>query len=152
MSPRAQGPQRSSTDEYAGIAAPSSPFNFKADDLVLSLIHPIYDPAVLDKNGARLLEVDRVIVNAIVEQNESAIPAIEGHSMPNLALKNSFLPSFRWLLFAYADSRTETYSQLRAMVDNANLRFLRGDVNQSLALTLVLTSYVSAPRTTFVTE
>lgn len=129
-------PERSLTDARA-----------KADQLVQSLVHPIYDPAVLDKNLARLPEVDRAIANALVELNESSIPAIEEAFDARPDSQKQFSPSFRWLLFAYAWIRgPAAYSQLRAMVDSPNLRFLRGDLDQSLALALGLTSYVSASR------
>src|SRR5206468_571240 len=53
----------------------------------------------------------------------------------------------KWLLLAYARIRgPAAYPRLRAMADNPRLRYLSGDVDQSLAIALDLTSYISASR------
>jgi hypothetical protein len=119
----------------------------KAADLVQSLLHPRYDPAVLTKNFGREPAVDRAIAKALVALNDSALPDIEEafNSIP--AKREEFSPSFRWLLFAYAQIRGKAAcGRLRVMVENPTLRFLRGDLDQSLAIALGLTSYVSASR------
>jgi hypothetical protein len=119
----------------------------KATELVESLLDPSYDPAVLTKNFTRQPEVDRAIANALVELNQSAIAAIDEAFKSTPANGEQFSPSFRWLLFAYAQIRgREAYGRLREMEENPTLRFLRGDLDQSLAVALGLTSYVSASR------
>lgn len=141
---------------FGGFAQEASPDNqlasvkARATELVESLVHPSYDPALLTKNGNRRAELDRAIADSLVELRDSATPAIEEafNAIPDP--QGQFSPSFRWLLFAYAQIRGRAaYVRLRAMVDNPNLRSLRGDLDQSVALALGLTSYVSASRVAY---
>jgi hypothetical protein len=123
-----------------------------AAKLIHFLTDPVERPDLLDKNGARIPDGDRAAANLLVAMGSAAIDDLDaafdlierqGQETP-LALNS------KWLLFAYARIRgPEAYQRLRAMIANPRLRFLRGDLDHSLAMALGLTSYVSASRVAY---
>ena len=123
--------------------------DLSAAEIIRFLTDPTGESTVLNKNGVRSNEVDRGAANSLVALGAAAIPGldealdlIEQREQPTRVA-----PSSKWLLFAYARIRgPAAYKRLRAMADNPTLRYLRGDIDQSLAIALGLTSYISASR------
>ncbi len=126
--------------------------NLSAAKLIHDLTEPIdlrEHPELYDTNRVRISERNRALANSLVALGSAAVPdlnsaldLIERQGQETLLTWNA-----RWLLFAYAKIRgPKAYERLRTMADNPRLRFLSGDLDNSLALAIGLTSYVSASR------
>jgi hypothetical protein len=116
-------------------------------EIIRFLNNPISRPDLLDKNGARIPQVDRAAAGSLVALGSSAIPDLEAafglieQQGPPGALNS------RWLFVAYARILgSAAYQRLRAMSEYPGLRPLYGDLDESLAVALDLTSYVSGTR------
>ena len=92
-------------------------------------------------------EEDRPIVEALVKHGDSAIPALETAltSIEKFRQKSRFAFKAGWLFEAYARIRqSAAFPRLRGLRKNPRLAFLQWGLDRSVALSLRLTSYVSA--------
>lgn len=88
-------------------------------------------------------------VRAIVALGQVAIPDLERalDSIASLGKKSRFVSKAGWLLLAYAKVQGPTASRrLQRMIATPELAFLRFNLDQAMALSLGLTSYVSGVR------
>jgi hypothetical protein len=88
-------------------------------------------------------------VRAIVALGQVAIPDLEQalDSIASLGKKSRFASKAGWLLLAYAKVQGPTASRrLQRMIATQELAFLRFNLDQAVALSLGLTSYVSGVR------
>jgi hypothetical protein len=121
-----------------------------AAEIIRFLTEPVpTNSNVLNKNGVRRVDRDRAAAYSLVLLGSRAVPDLE-NALGLLERQDRHMravPSWRWLLFAYARIReSAAYHRLREMADNPQLRHLSGDVDKSLALALGLTSYISSSR------
>lgn len=92
---------------------------------------------------------DRALTNRLAAMRESALPAIEEalESFAADGLKSPFSLKASWLLLAYAQIKGPgALTRLRQMIGNPLLKDYAISLDQSVALSLGLTSYVSAFR------
>lgn len=90
---------------------------------------------------------DRAVARSLVRLGVLAIPDIEEalDSIERLGQQSKFATNSGWLLFAYARIEgSAAYPRLRRMIGKPELAFLQNGLDNSLALSLGLTSYVSA--------
>lgn len=127
-----------------------------ASDLIRYLTYQSDRP---DKSGVLLGVVgcghtedereDRQAAMALVKLGSSAIPAIElaFDSLGRQGQASEFSTNAGWLLHVYAAIRgPNAYPILRRMATVSQLRFLRSALDDAMALSLGLTSYVSGSR------
>jgi hypothetical protein len=94
-------------------------------------------------------EDDRAIARALLANGASAVPDIEKAlgSLSREGELSRFAPNAGLLIFVYSRLRgPAALPRLRAMMGNPRLRFLRAELDRSIAASLALTSYVSADR------
>lgn len=87
------------------------------------------------------------IVKALVAAGNDAIPQIERalESIEKLSRGSEYTPNANFLLSAYAQTAGPTaVKRLLAMEDNIGLQFLRVALDDALAVSLDLTSYISS--------
>ena len=140
----------------SGLIAAQTAENRPRDPSAAKLIHdlaepinPLERPDLYDTSGFKISDRNRALANSLVALGSAAVPDLETafDQIEQQGQDTPFGWNSRWLLFAYARSRgREAYRRLHAMADNPKLRFLSIGLDQSLALALGLTSYVSASR------
>jgi len=111
-------------------------------------IDPLQWPDPLDRSPARA-EANRAAANSLVALGSKAMGDLDMafDEIERRGEESPLARNAKWLLLAYATIRgPESYQRLRAMIDNPRLRFLDRDLDNSLAVALGLTSYVSAAR------
>ncbi len=128
------------------------PRDLSAAKLIQALTEPInpYEhPEFLETTHTRISDRDRALANSLVALGSTAIPDLDS-ALDQIARQGEETPrpwDSRWLLYAYAKIRgPKAYQRLRTMADDPKLRFLSGPLDDSLALALLLTSYVSVSR------
>ena len=107
-------------------------------------VHPLH------LNGCADPKEYRDAAHSLVALGASAVPEIESalRSLQSRGQQMGGAFNSRWLLFAYARIKgTAAYRQFQAMIDNPGLNFLRRDLDNAVAISLGLTSYVSSIRT-----
>jgi hypothetical protein len=81
---------------------------------------------------------------SLVKFGDSAVPAIE-KELDSIEVNGDKWGAAHWLLLAYSKIKGVTaYPRLQRMNSDNKLDFLRGDVDDAIALSLGLTSYVSS--------
>jgi hypothetical protein len=93
------------------------------------------------------VSADRAAARALAESGRTAIPALEEAigAIESKAMGSVNFHSAGWLLDAYARVEgADAYPRLRRMDRNPALIFIRLDLDNALALSLRLTSYVSS--------
>jgi len=131
-------------DGANGQAPPQSP-----SDLVSYLTYQSGRKFSLANNGCAPPQDDRRVANSLLDFGVSALPEIEKafDLIEQRGEETHFAFNSRWLLFVYAHIKgPAAYQRLRAMIDNPLLGFLRLDLDNAVALSLGLTSYVSPLR------
>lgn len=118
------------------------------NNLVTFLTGPV-PPALLNRYGVSNEEPGRAVATALASIGPAAIEALNA----GLAVveRESELfkvkPTWKWLFFAYAKIQGPRACQrIRVLVENPRLRLFSYDLDQSLAIALDLTSYVSDSR------
>jgi hypothetical protein len=94
---------------------------------------------------------DRALANRLVAMGDSALPALEQalSSLEANGVKSPFASEAEWLLLAYAEIKGPAAStRLRRMIGKRLLKDYAVSLDESVALSLGLTSYVSAFRKT----
>jgi hypothetical protein len=100
-------------------------------------------PVVFD---CGLIRTDRAAAKALAESGRAAIPALEEAlgSIERDGMGSADSQNAGWLLDAYARIEgAESYERLRRMDRDPGLAFIRLDLDNAIALSLGLTSYVS---------
>jgi hypothetical protein len=90
---------------------------------------------------------DRAYASLLIKAGTSALPAINDAliSLETNGERSAFATNAEWLLFAYARIAGRTgVDRLRAMTAITGLAFLQNGIDDSIAASLGLTSYVSA--------
>jgi len=86
------------------------------------------------------------VYEALVRLGPAALPAIE-ETIRNVEESGQFVFNFHYLLWAYARIKgSSAFPRLRVMFDNPVRESLRTSLDEALALSLGLTSYVSSSR------
>ncbi len=97
----------------------------------------------IDEDGRE----DRKAVKALVEMENRAVPALEQAFKSMEAGEKYLVPNAHWLFYAYAKIRGPvSFPRLWKMAGNPNLEKLQLTLDDSIALALDLTSYVSSYR------
>lgn len=92
---------------------------------------------------------NRKLADALVKHGASALPDIERalDAIGNYSEKSKFAVNAQWLLEAYARIKgPSAFPSLRAMSDNRHFAFLQFALDNSIATSLGLTSFLSASR------
>jgi hypothetical protein len=121
-----------------------------ASDLVRYLTYQSDQAPPMRFNGCSDPREEREAAHSLVALGVSAIPDIEsalsflqpaGHQMEGSV-------DSKWLLFAYAQIKGPAgYTLLQSLIDNSNLSHLRRRLDNAVAISFGLTSYVSGIRT-----
>jgi hypothetical protein len=96
-----------------------------------------------------LARENRAAAASLVRLGASAIPSLEGalDSIEQQGEHSEFSPGALWLLAAYAKiDGPAAYPRLRRMISEPRLDFLQPGLDNAVALSLDLTSYVSSSR------
>jgi len=136
------------------IAAQSGEDRLSAAKLIQALTEPIdphKHPEFLETTHTLLPARRRATANLLVALGPAAIPDLDS-ALDGIVRQGEETArpwDSRWLLFVYAKIRgPKAYERLRTMADDPRLRGFSSYLDNSLALALGLTSYVSAPRVT----
>jgi hypothetical protein len=122
-----------------------------SDQSVAGIINFLTGPtdasSPLNKDLARSPDADRAAATALAEFGSGALPDIERALETLQTAGRPALRNAKWLLFAYARIKGRSaFQRLRAMAIDPRLRYLGTEVDESIALALDLTAYVSASR------
>lgn len=99
--------------------------------------------------GCGYIREDRAAALSLVGIGSSAVPDIEVAlgSIEAEGRRSTSVFNAAWLMDAYAEIRgSEAFPRLRRMLEDPGLRFLAPDIDEGVAASLQLTSYVSSSR------